>query len=135
MVDAETIARTVRDGYDARRRGDKEALAGFFAAGATFRMVGHAALGDRLPVEPADAVAAIGALIDQFTFNRVDVVHLLTDSRTAMLQLRLEVATGGDPIHTEACDIWEFDENGKVTSITQFVDTLLVVQAMEELVG
>jgi len=135
MVDAETIARAVRDGYDARRRGDKQALAAFFAPGATFRMVGHAALGDRLPVEPVDAVEAINALIDQFTFNQVEVVHLLTDGRTAMLQLRVEVASAGGPIHTEACDIWEFDDQGRVTAITQFVDTLLVVQAMEELVG
>ena len=135
MVDAERIARVVRDGYDARRRGDKAELARFFAPGATFRMVGHAALADRLPVEPVDALAAIGALIDQFTFNRVEIVHLLADSRTAMMQLRLEVATGGEPIQTEACDIWEFDEHGRITAITQFVDTLLVTQAMEELVG
>jgi len=135
MVDAEAIARVVRDGYDARKRGDKDELARLFAPGATFRMVGHAALGDRLPVEPVDAVEAIGALIDQFTFNRVEIVHLLTNGRTAMLQLRLEVAAAGGPIHTEACDIWEFDDKGKVIAITQFVDTLLVMQALEELVG
>jgi len=135
MVDAETIAQVVRDGYAARVRGDKEALAAFFAPGATYRMVGHAALGDRLPVEPVDAMEAIGALIDQFTFNDLEIVHMLADSRIAMLQLRLEVATDGEPLHTEACDIWEFDDAGKVTAITQFVDTLLVAQAMEALVA
>ena len=135
MMDADTIAQLVRDGYDARQRGDKEAMAGFFAPGATYRMVGHAALGDRLPVEPVDAMEAIGALIDQFTFNDIQIVQMLADSNTAMLQLRLEVATDGDPLHTEACDIWEFDDDGKVTAITQFVDTVLVVQAMEALVA
>jgi hypothetical protein len=40
---------------------------------------------------------------------------------------RIQVSYGGGaPVTCEICDLWEFDSNGKIKSLRQFVDTALV---------
>lgn len=33
---------------------------------------------------------------------------------------------GKPPVTTEICDLWEFDEDGRMTSLVQFIDTALL---------
>lgn len=132
MADAETIERLVREGYQKRQSGDKAALRDFFAPGATFRMAGHDGLSGRLPVTAVEALPIIDDLMDQFTFNNVEILKVITDGRNVAVQLRAEVSSGDGPRHTtEFCDIWELDADGRITSITEFLDTQLIAGVAE----
>jgi ketosteroid isomerase-like protein len=128
MPEIDTVHRLLREAYEARKRGDKARLREFFAPGATFRMVGHAGLADRLPVQAVDATPVIDALVDQYAFDEVEIVHAVTDGKAAVIHMRITVSSRGESVSTEVCDIWDLDDAGRITAITEFLDTSLVAQ-------
>ena len=110
--------------YAARIAGDTAALKTFLAPNATYEMVGAQAFADPRIFGPTDAAAAAHHLVNDFRFHTVTTIDAVIDDHQAAIFIRLEVSfRGGPPILTEACDLWQFDTNGKVTSLKQFVDT------------
>ncbi len=59
---------------------------------------------------------------------------VLIDGLQAAVRLRATVALGGlEPVETELCHLWVFDEAGKIRSVTEFFDTALLVREMAAL--
>jgi len=128
MIDRDTMERTIHQAYDARQRGDHAGVVACFAPNATYRMVGKSHLLGDMPLGPVDAVSAIGGLIDQFAFPQLNLAALLIDGNRAAVHVEMHaVATGsGRESASELLDLWTFDDEGKVTDITEFADTALI---------
>jgi ketosteroid isomerase-like protein len=126
MLDG-SILKTIDQFWDARMAGDKAAVHTFLAPQATYEMIGAKAIADPIAVGPAPAGPAADRLMDDFKFHSLERITAVVEGRKAAVVSKLEVSfRGGTPVVTESCDVWEFDESGKVTSIKQFVDTDLV---------
>jgi ketosteroid isomerase-like protein len=126
-MDEGLILETIGRFWAVRIKGDKAQLRSFLAGDAIYEMIGASSFADKMQVGPTPAGPAIDLLIDDFKFNGVERVGAIVEGRKAAVVNRLEVSfRGGAPVTTEACDIWEFDDAGKVKSLRQFVDTALV---------
>ena len=122
------VLETIGRFWQARLEGDKAAVLSFLSKEATYEMVGASTFTDPVTVGPA-AVAETAAdrLIDDFRFHSMEQLATVVEGRKAAVVNRLEVSfRGGAPVTTDVCDLWEFDEAGKVRSLRQFVDTRLV---------
>jgi len=121
------IQDTIDRFWKARLAGDKAAVRGFLASDATYEMVGAKAFADPAAVGPTHAGPAADQLLDDFHFANLEQVSILIDGPRAAAVNRIEVSfRGGQSVSSEACDLWAFDDAGKVTSLRQFVDTDLV---------
>ena len=121
------ILKTIDRFWKARLAGDKDALHGFLAPKATYEMVGAKAFARSTMVGPAPAGPAADRLLDDFKFHSLEQVTAVVRGRKAAVVNKFQVSfRDGAPEATEGCDLWEFDEDGKVTSLRQFVDTDLV---------
>jgi ketosteroid isomerase-like protein len=122
------VLETIERFWRARVEGDKPAVLSFLSDDATYEMVGAGAFTDPVTVGPsAVAEKAADRLIDDFRFHRLEQLATVVEGRKAAVVNRLEVSfRGGAPVTTDVCDLWEFDEAGKVRSLRQFVDTRLV---------
>lgn len=132
-MDDHNVLETIGRFWEARVEGDKAAVLSFLSKEATYEMVGANAFTDPVTVGPA-AVAAQAAhsLIEDFRFHRLEQLATVVDGRKAAVVNRLQVSfRGGAPVTTEVCDLWEFDEAGKVRSLRQFVDTRLVQSMLD----
>ncbi|MEI9850974.1 MAG: nuclear transport factor 2 family protein [Sphingomonas sp.] len=126
MLDREEILSTIDAAYAARTRGDRMALAGFWAPGATYQLVGASML-PRVPVGLSEMQEAVGALIDIFQFHEVERLGAVVEGFRAVLHWRIMFSTGaGSFATTEVCDLWEFAPDGKIRSLLQFTDTALL---------
>lgn len=118
--------------WDVRVAGDKARLWSFLAPDAIYEMVGASTFADRAVVGPAPFRPAADSLVDDFKFNSVERLSSVVDGNRAAVAIRVEVSFRGGPlVKTEACDLWEFDDAGKVKSLRQFVDTALVNRMIE----
>lgn len=132
-MDDHNVLGTIGRFWEARVEGDKAAVLSFLSKEATYEMVGANAFADPVTVGPA-AVAeqAAHSLIEDFRFHRLEQLATVVDGRKAAVVNRLQVSfRGGAPVTTEVCDLWEFDEAGKVRSLRQFVDTRLVQSMLD----
>jgi len=127
MPDRAAVLAAIDDAYAARKRGDKEALAAHFAIGATFRLIGRSDLLG-FDVGPADAMLAIGSLIDTFVFHAMERLRVVIAGDTAVIHWRIETSVRGSDERevSELCDIWTFDDEMKATAIVEFADTALI---------
>jgi ketosteroid isomerase-like protein len=128
----DAIVETIDRFWEVRLAGDKAGLRGFMAPDATYEMVGARTFADPAMVGPAPAGPTADSLIDAFKFNRVERLATIVDGNNAAVVIRVEVSyRGGAPVRSEACDLWAFDDAGKVKSLRQFVDTALVNRMIE----
>lgn len=131
MSTREQILKTIDQAYEARMRGDKAALATFLAPDATFRLAGETSMLESVPTGTSDLREAAGALIDMFQFHDLKQLGAFVDDGTAVIHWQAIISTGGkDRMTTELCDLWTFDEQGKLRSLVQFVDTALLVRML-----
>jgi ketosteroid isomerase-like protein len=66
-------------------------------------------------------------LVNDFRFHTLETLDAVIEEHKAAVFNRIEVSyRGGAPVVSEVCDLWEFDADGKVTSLRQFVDTDLI---------
>jgi ketosteroid isomerase-like protein len=127
MLDRDEMLASIEKAYEARVRGDKKALAGFFAANASFRIVGDDTLVGGVPFRGETPMDAIGELVDRFTFSDVERLATVVEGNKAAVRRRVTVTVPGKPpVGTELFDLIEFDDMGKITSFAQFADTALV---------
>ena len=129
---AGSVLETIDRFWVARVAGDEAAVKSFLASGATYEMVGAKAFAKSGAVGPVAAADAAEQLIKDFRFESSERLTAIVDGSRAATVSRMRVSfQGGGAVTSEACDVWEFDAAGKITSLKQFVDTDLVRRMME----
>ncbi len=113
--------------YEARARNDKEGVAEILAPGARYRLVGDTEMLSDFPTEAQEAQTAISTLIDRVKFENYERRGAVVEGNTAAIYWQVTLSVDGKPpVTTEFCDLWEFDEHGKASSLLQFIDTALL---------
>ena len=122
------MEKLVREAYAARKRGDFDAMAEMCAPRASLRLAGAP---EHSPVAGTTrgraALRERFAALAQFAFANQKMLSMIADGDRAAVHWRAKVTykpTGKSAV-TEFCDLWTV-KNGKITSITQFIDTALV---------
>lgn len=131
MADRTRILETIDAALAARTREDKEEVARYLAPGARFRIAGDPAQYPGFPVGPADAGEAVAELIDRVRFHNLERLDAVVEGNRAACRWRIDVSLGDGPVvPTEVCDLWTFDEDGRITDLVQFVDTALLARLL-----
>lgn len=131
-MDREHMLATVEAAYKARRSGDFSTLEAVVAPDAAFSYTGEQSLMAALPGAGSGSVQQaardIFAAIEMRSLERVEAVA--EDNRVAILWKTILVPPSGEPFETLMVDLWEFGEDGKIASGTQFLDTAKLVAEM-----
>jgi ketosteroid isomerase-like protein len=131
MADRAAILAAIDEVYRLRIRGDKPAMQALFAPGARIQLAGAAELMPGVATGPADAAPTIAALIDTFVFHEHERLDAIVEGDKAAVRSRVKVSRpDGEIVTTELYDLWTIGEDGKPTSVLQFVDTALVARLM-----
>jgi ketosteroid isomerase-like protein len=131
MADRAAVLAAIDEVYRLRIAGDKSALEARFAPGAQIQLAGRAELMPGVAVGPADAGPTIAALIDTFVFHEHERLDAIVEGDKAAVRSRITVSRpGGETVTTELYDLWTIGEDGRPTSVLQFVDTALVAHMM-----
>jgi ketosteroid isomerase-like protein len=121
--------------YDARVRGDLDALKVLAAPDATFEFPGEATLLRNFPVAgrmPGPrATESLIALIAMTEVRRLDAV--VEGNRAVVISHACVSFAGRAPFETVLCDMIELDESGRICSLIQFADTARYAAEMEAL--
>jgi ketosteroid isomerase-like protein len=115
--------------YAARQSGDLSAMSGFWAEDATFEFAGDPRLLPQFPgtTGPEDSEPAVAALMRFITMSRCERLQALVEGDRAVTLSRVTVSFAGRvPFETTICDLWHFDETGRIRSLVQFSDTARV---------
>ncbi|HTO31304.1 MAG TPA: nuclear transport factor 2 family protein [Pararhizobium sp.] len=99
----------------------------------TFCMIGSGRMAAAAPriSGPADLEVAVGALIDHWDMSRMTTKRLYVDGDTVIAHRSGVIRhnpTGKD-LETEYIDVFTV-KDGKIDDITEFVDTLMVAEAI-----
>src|SRR5262252_3083288 len=133
MTGRDDIERTLRSAYDARQRGDLDALAAVFAPHARFRMAGSNASPIATLVEGAEQYRPLFAgMIKTFEILEHSIVTLLVDGSKAAVQWRARMRSSvtGETVETDLFDLVEI-EDGRIGSFLEFCDTALAARLMK----
>ena len=131
MLDRAAVLKTIDEAYDARRRGDKAALAGYWAPDAVFRIGGGLPALAAFSKAKGSAKGVVDEMIDLVTFHELHREEALVDGLKAAVRWRVVLsAKGGERAETELYDLFEFDTDGKVASLVQFGDTALIAKLL-----
>ena len=126
MLDKSTVLKTIDEAYAARARGDKAAVAKYWAPNATFRFVGES-LAPGFPAGSGDARTSVDSLISLVQFHNQQRLDAVVEGNAAAVHWRVTISTKGGPKHTtELYDLWKFQDDGKALSLTQFGDSALL---------
>lgn len=130
MPDKGQMLETIHAALAARQRGDMDAIHQYLAPAATFRLVG-APEAPKVPVGYSDAREAVADLIELFEFHAIEPVHIVVEGHVAVVHWHVRASTGGgEQFATELCDIWTFDDDGKIKSLVEFADTAKMAQML-----
>ena len=133
MSERDRILAAIDKAYADRKAGDTEALAGFWAPGATFRIAGEESLLPDLCIGTEAAGEAVAGLIELIRFHDYRRLDALVDERRAALRWEIDCSIGGGPVYrTEVAEIWEFDDELRAASLLQFVDTAQLARMLAE---
>jgi ketosteroid isomerase-like protein len=133
-MDRETVLTIIGEAYAARRAGDVEALEAYWAEGATYELAGDKSLLAAFPAAgPADSHPAVAAIMARIDMPKTELLDAVVEFPRAVVHWRATVAFGDrPPFETQICDIFTFDETGKIRSLLQFSDTAQVVEEMRK---
>jgi ketosteroid isomerase-like protein len=121
------ILETIDAFWAARLKGDAAAMLSLASSDAQYEMVGASGFGDPKTYGPAAVAPAAARLIDEFKFHSLERLTAIVSGKQAAVVSRVQVSfRGGPPVISDVCDIWEFDDAGKMKALRQFVDTALV---------
>jgi ketosteroid isomerase-like protein len=122
----------VEAAYQARRTGNFDALQEIVADDASFSYAGEESLLAGMPgtggVSVHEAARQLFESIELHSLVRVDAVA--ESNRVAILWKATFAIPGGKPFDSLMFDLWEFDDSGKISKGTQFVDTAKFVEVM-----
>jgi ketosteroid isomerase-like protein len=133
MASRDDIERTLRSTYDARQRGDLDALASIFAPHARFRMAGSNASPIATLVEGAEQYRPLFAgMIKTFEILDYKIVSMLVEGTKAAVQWRARMRSSvtGETVETDLFDLIEI-EDGRIVSFFEFCDTALAARLMK----
>ena len=129
-MDKEAIGRAIEDLYAARLSNNPSSCAAGFSEDASFRLAGSSDTGNfALAVQgQAELKPALCALVDTWTWTAQEINSVLIDGSEAAVRYRLTTThvPTGKSVETECMDHLVFDENLKVCSMVEFVDTAMV---------
>lgn len=132
MLNREDTLQTIEAAYAARARGDKAALATYWAEGAQFRIAADGNFLKNVPLSADTPMDAIGELIDKFAFSEIERVAAVVEGRKAAIHWAVTVRfAGGPPVRTELMDMIDLDDDGRITAFVQFADTAQIRALME----
>lgn len=131
-MDRQTVLDTIDAVLHARRSGDMAVLDRLLADGATFELGGDAGL---LPgFQPALRGPARGAaewLAQHVPMLSLERTSAVVEGRRAANLWQARVQLGpGEPVDLPLFDLWDFDEQGRVTRVLQFTDTARLAQGL-----
>ena len=127
-MDSSEFEAFLKSFYAARVEGDVEAMAEAFAEDAKFQIVGSP--GYSMLATTAEGREAVRGLLqtvaDSFGLDEFAILDLLTDGNKAAVRWKARVlnVTSGDSFTMELADFIEI-EDGKITSLSEFLDTAL----------
>ena len=131
MLQRTDVLRIIDEGYAARARGDKAALAALWAPGATFRVAAAPGVLEK-PLGLAIAAGpAVDALIDRVAFKDYHREEAVIEGNKAAVLWRVTLsAPGKDPVTTQLYDLWTINDDGRIASILQFGDTATIAELL-----
>jgi ketosteroid isomerase-like protein len=132
-MDRDKVLAIIDAAYAARRAGDAAALAGVWAEGATYELAGDKSLLAAFPAAgPSASQPAVEAIMAQIAMPGLERLEAVVEWPRAVVLWRASVTVAGRPVvETVLCDVFTFDEAGKIRSLLQFSDTALVVNEMQ----
>ena len=127
MPDRAQILDIIDRAYAARARGDKETVARIWAPGAVYQLAGETSLIPAFPAGPGDAGETVSSIIDLIRFHHLEQLDAIVEGHRAAILWRVTFSVGNGPVGTTGLyDLWQFDEEGRPSSLLQFVDTALL---------
>ena len=122
----------VEAAYQARRTGDFSALQEIVAEDAAFSFAGEQSLLAAVPGSGGVGVhQAARALYDTIEMRDLERVEAVAEgNQVAILWRTTLVPPEGEPFETLMFDLWKFDDEGRICSGTQFLDTAKIVDEM-----
>ena len=131
-MEREDMLAKVREAYEARRTGDFEALSRIVAEDAAWSLAGEQSLQAGFPgtggADIHQAARQVFETIELRTLERVDA--LAEGNRVAILWKTTVAIPGSEPFETLMYDLWEFDDEGRISKGRQFIDTAKFVEVM-----
>ena len=133
MTDRSQIEKLLKDSYAARKRGDVDAVCGYFADNPTFVMAG-AREASPIAVQCSDRDTfrvVIDAMIKTFEWIDHQILSMIIDGPKAAVHWRgrIRSALTGDEVVTELVDVITV-KDGKIQSLIEFTDTALAAKLM-----
>lgn len=129
MLSREQVLARIDDAYATRMRGDKAALAEFWADGARFEQPGDRRAFAGLYDRNADPQGLVEQIIDRIELHSVERVDAVVEGNRAAILWRSSLTVGDNgPVETMLYDLWELADDGRVRSLVQFLDTALVAR-------
>jgi ketosteroid isomerase-like protein len=131
-VERDEIRARLDAAYAARVAGDVAKVQELCAPGAQFEVAGAKSLIRAYPAAGAMAMRpAVEEIVKLVSMTKAELLSVVIDGHKAAVHLRATVAFGGqEPFETELCHLWEFDDEGQVRSVTEFLDTARLAQEM-----
>ena len=133
-MDRDAMLKRVETLYEGRRTGDMSKFDEVLAEGATFRFAGESSIVAEFPGgETQEPQEVAQALFDQIEMLERRCVSAIAEGN----KLAVHFATilrvhGGEPFEQELFDLWEFDEDGRITHGSQFQDTAKIINEMHK---
>jgi ketosteroid isomerase-like protein len=129
MTSREAMLQTIERAYEARAKGDIDALMATFHPNATFELVGDSATTQiaGLTEGHSNLRTTLGGLIDAFEFRKRDIVDAVVEGDRAVIHSRVTVrfVPKGTVFETDLLDAFRF-QDGKIIQLVEFADTALV---------
>ena len=125
----ERILATVDAALAARTAGGD--VAHFFAPKARFRIAGEPSLYGDFPAGPGEAVPTVAQLMSRVRFNSCERIDAIVEGNRAACRWIIHFSIDDSPAATtEVCDLWTFDEEGRIVDLVQFVNSALLVRTL-----
>ena len=132
MLDREEALRVIEEAYAARARGDKEALAKYWAEGARFRIAGDETLLQTIAFQSDSAMKTVGELMDRFVFTDLQRLEAIVEDNKVAVRWAVNVSfEDRPPVRTELMDLIHLDDDGRIQSFVQFADTAQIRALVE----
>jgi ketosteroid isomerase-like protein len=132
MLDRDSVLTIIDDAYAARARGDKDALAHYWAQDASFRISADPAPFQNLTFETDEPMSAISDLIDRFEFSDLERRDAIVEGNRAAIRWEVSITVAGrGTIRTELMDLIELDDDRRIRSLVQFADSAAVLNLMQ----
>ena len=137
-MNREEMLATIDAAYAARAADDVEALTRVLAPDATFEFAGEPGPLHSLPgsTGPEDSEPAIAALMRLISTSGVERLQAVIEGNRATTVSRVTLSFAGrPPFETLVCDLWEFDDAGRIKTFLEFADTARIAEEMRAIAG